>query len=239
MQKMVHKNLFHPSMVENGPKVSSKGLSSAIEKSRSSGHLNLSNFSLEAIPMTLLLIPLENSFAKTPDLSCSTLHWWDFPPFTKIILAVNRISSIPDDFCSSFTEINVLDLHQNCLQTIPPSISNLCQLTVLDISHNEITALPRELFKITSLISFNIAHNQVLEIPSHISAWTQLNKLDISHNRIQNLPNEIVDLPRLSDLNLSHNEITSLPADIHRLENLSQFDLNHNHLQFLPNSINQ
>ena len=87
---------------------------------------------------------------------------------TKVILACNKISEIspqvtllaycPPALLTSFSPqisnlaaLQVLDLHDNQLASLPDSLAELGQLTKLNISHNRFPLLPAPVFALKNL----------------------------------------------------------------------------------------
>ena len=66
-------------------------------------------------------------------------NWWDTVDMTKLILACNKISSIPPDI-SNLLGLQILDLHDNQLETLPESISSLsrCPELVTGLTSTEL-----------------------------------------------------------------------------------------------------
>ena len=93
-------------------------------------------------------------------------NWWDQVDMTKVILACNKISEISPQvvpaYCppalltfspqiSNLAALQVLDLHDNQLASLPDSLAELGQLTKLNISHNRFPLLPAPVFALKNL----------------------------------------------------------------------------------------
>ena len=58
-------------------------------------------------------------------------------------MASTCISSVFIIQISNLLGLQILDLHDNQLETLPDSISALTRLTKLNLSHNRLTSLPQ------------------------------------------------------------------------------------------------
>ena len=103
-----------------------------VKQARASGQLNLSNRGLVAVPAKVWTIgELDaDEQRKVSQVSMDQAmeeNWWEQVDMTKLILACNKISSIPSDI-SNLLGLQILDLHDNQLETLPESISSLSRL---------------------------------------------------------------------------------------------------------------
>ena len=81
--------------------------------------------------------------------------------------------------------LQILDLHDNQLETLPDSISTLTRMTKLNLSHNRLTALPPGIFSMLELHSLLASNNQVEEIDDRICDLNMLVNLDLAHNKLK------------------------------------------------------
>lgn len=116
--------------------------------------------------------------------------------------------------------LEILDLSDNQISTLPEDISPLKKLKQLNLSKNEIRFLPRSFLNSLRAANLDISHNQVIRfcwkhcgshviycflqiaaLPSCISRVTGLQVLKVDHNLISSLPQTI---SKLSTLRLSN-----------------------------------
>ena len=153
-------------------------------------------------------------------------------------LSDNNLSYIPPTI-GNLTSLTHLHLDFNNLTYLPNDIGNLTSLTILFLHCNRLTSLPDDIGNLTQLTSLNLFDNDLTSLPDTISNLGSLTELQISDNRLSSLPNGIWNLSLLSTLNVQNNQLTSLP-DIpeDRVTPLSQLKLSGNqNLRRLPDSI--
>ncbi|XP_041972439.1 leucine-rich repeat-containing protein 47-like [Aricia agestis] len=159
------------------------------------------------------------------------------------------------------TNINLLNISETCLTTIPNEIKNLInlqslllygnkiadfnqnitslpKLKVLDLSRNQIKTIPDSLNNMKELTSINFSSNEIEEMPK-MSAFPNLIIVDLSNNKLtQFLDTEGADLPHLTDLKIKGNEIEVIPSHIAKtLPALKNFDIGENKLKTIPGEL--
>ncbi|XP_076356296.1 leucine-rich repeat and calponin homology domain-containing protein 1-like isoform X1 [Tachypleus tridentatus] len=144
-----------------------------------------------------------NVIRSLPD-SVITLH-----SLTYLNLSRNHLSTIPPALCQ--LPLEVLDVSNNKLVSLPEEIGHMQCLMDLDVSCNEITILPPQIGDLQSLKSFNIRRNLLVELPPEFCEL-HLVKLDISGNRISSIPISLRQMKTLQELVLEHNPLTSPPS---------------------------
>ncbi|XP_076370793.1 leucine-rich repeat and calponin homology domain-containing protein 1-like isoform X3 [Tachypleus tridentatus] len=144
-----------------------------------------------------------NMIRSLPD-SIITLH-----SLTHLNLSRNQLSTIPPALCQ--LPLELLDVSNNKLVSLPEEIGHMQCLIDLDVSCNEITILPPQIGDLQSLRSFNIRRNLLVELPPEFCEL-HLVKLDISGNRISSLPTALRQMKMLQKLVLYHNPLTSPPS---------------------------
>ena len=98
--------------------------------------------------------------------------------------------------------IEVLDLRQEGITTLPVEIGQLTNLTSLNLIRNKLTQLPVEIGKLTNLISLHLHTNRLTQLPAEIGQLTNLTSLHLRANRLTHLPLEIGNLINLPSLML-------------------------------------
>jgi len=203
---------------------------------RKSGQLNLSNRGLVAVPEKVWTImePTEEEVKKQS--AGPSIHgaqedaWWDYQDLTKLILACNKISMIPDKI-SNLVSLTVLDLHDNQLETLPEAIGNLSCLTKLNLSHNKLKAVPEGVYCLKELRNLSLNNNSIETIGEKVSELNMLVSLDISNNLITSLHSNIGFLTQVSSLIASKNQLENLPKEMDFLRGLQTLDLCSNKLK--------
>ncbi|XP_068130637.1 volume-regulated anion channel subunit LRRC8E-like [Hyperolius riggenbachi] len=159
----------------------------------------------------------------------------------------------------SLTNLQMLDLRDNCLHTIEEIISlqHCRKLTVLRLWHNQIAyipdhirklkgleelclnnnkilILPPPLFLCTKLRHLDLSCNEIRELPPEVGVLQMLQYLSLSKNFLEDLPNELFFCQRLRILKLANNKLVSLSPKIGSLVNLVKLDIKGNKIDVLP-----
>ncbi|XP_041359115.1 leucine-rich repeat-containing protein 40-like [Gigantopelta aegis] len=205
-----------------------------LKQARKSGQLNISGRSLTQVPDAVWRINIDIpeecrdvSLANTED------RWWEQVDLTKLILASNWLTSLPEDL-KQLPALTVIDIHDNRLESLPDALGQLENLQKLDISRNHLTTLSSSLCHLKCLVSLHVEHNQLAELCDDIGRLDSLQDLDVSNNVLSTLPPSIGYLSQLSKLNVSNNKLVTLPPEIGDLNGLKYFDATHNQLVELP-----
>ena len=150
----------------------------------------------------------------------------------------NRLSILAEDALTSMTKLKDLNLADNQLAAIPPSLfqgkKGLDQLESLHLQNNSLTMMTSNLFfGLTGLLMLNLSHNA---ISSHImetetfSGLNDLRVLDLSYNRLTLIEVATFEaMTSLQALELSHNQLHTVNGDTFRgLEQLTILSLSNN-----------
>uniref|UniRef100_A0A3B3WZY9 Uncharacterized protein n=1 Tax=Poecilia mexicana TaxID=48701 RepID=A0A3B3WZY9_9TELE len=130
--------------------------------------------------------------------------------------------------------LSCLKLAYNRVLALPPTVGVLRALELLDLSNNQLKSLPPALFTLHRLRRLLLAGNLLPELPSEVKALALLTELDLSGNRLESLTSDLFNCLELRILNVSRNSIGSLPGGISALSHLSRLDLRSNSLEELP-----
>ncbi|KAK3092859.1 hypothetical protein FSP39_007993 [Pinctada imbricata] len=129
----------------------------------------------------------------------------------------------------SLRKLEVLNLSENVLESLPEDISKLGNLRELIVSNNLLSAFPaslclKENFR-QNLSLLDLCHNCLETLPLQICELESLVSLKVDHNKLQTLPPTIGRMKKLQFLSASNNCIRTLPASFMqlRLETLDLF----------------
>lgn len=168
----------------------------------------------------------------------------------------NKLSCLPDDM-HKMSRLRLLDLGENCFETIPfgaladlplsqlvlkknklsgtlieDPIDAMRSLQTLDISCNQI----KYLMPSTTIINFPVLHtlsasmNRLQELPD-MSSWSSLLTLSVDENGIGAIPESFMSLTKLRQADFSGNDIRVVPPELSRMDNLSMIRLSGNPLR--------
>ncbi|OWR55095.1 leucine-rich repeat-containing protein 47-like [Danaus plexippus] len=147
------------------------------------------------------------------------------------------LPSIPDEI-KSLVNLQSLLLYGNKLTEFNENITSLKKLKVLDLSRNQITSIPDSLNNMKELSSINFSSNKIDHMPA-FGDFPNLISIDLSNNKLTDFLNtEQANLPHLTDLKIKGNEIETLPGYIaSTMPSLKNFDIGENKLKTLPGEI--
>ncbi|GLS90855.1 serine/threonine protein kinase [Psychromonas marina] len=147
-----------------------------------------------------------------------------------------NISEFPMAILSLADSLEVLDLSDNKLSSLPTEIAQLSKLKIIFASNNCFTVLPEALGACPSLEMVGFKSNQIKCVPE-AALPAKLRWLILTDNHIEVLPESLGERPRLQKLALAGNRLTTLPTTMHKLENLELLRLSANQLTECPEQV--
>lgn len=143
------------------------------------------------------------------------------------------LEHFPEEIFALAESLEILDLSDNALSTLPEDLHRLTRLKVLFCSNNRFTHLPVALGRCAKLETIGFRSNQISEVsgaalppsvraliltdnalerlPDSLGQCHQLQKLMLTGNRLSSLPASLADCQRLELLRIASNRLTSLP----------------------------
>lgn len=109
-------------------------------------------------------------------------------------------------------------------------------LEILDLSNNQLSTLPNEFSQLKNLRVAFFNNNQFEEFPEVLAACPSLSMVSFKNNNIKTI-SETALSPNIRWLILTNNQLTTLPKAIGNLSKLQKFMLAGNQLQTLPNEL--
>eukprot|EP00795_Rhopilema_esculentum_P004854 gene4854-21183_t len=235
-----------------------------IKNARHSGQLNLSNRSLEEVPIQVWRINIDvPEEGKNVSLDTgSGDRWWEQVDLRKLILASNQIKELSSEI-RNLPALNVLDVHDNKLESLPDELSELQELSRLNLRPREARALCFPYYRdqllanwgqinvllgdchavsMTMLPSIQVLllnGNVLTELPDDFGNLVNVEDLDLGDNRLTSLPESFGNLQRLRKLNLGNNELENLPQGFRNLSVLQYLNLGNNKLKALPGGLDK
>uniref|UniRef100_A0A8R1J155 Uncharacterized protein n=1 Tax=Caenorhabditis japonica TaxID=281687 RepID=A0A8R1J155_CAEJA len=136
------------------------------------------------------------------------------------------------DLKNSFSKLKFIDLSNNNLDTLPPSLSTCETLESLILTNNALTtaSFPR-LSHLHNLHVFDASHNNLDKIPKSLTSRNLSHKLHtiiLTHNNIDEIPNSLVKLKALKDLKMDENKLKEVPTVLASLPKLKFLDISNN-----------
>jgi hypothetical protein len=143
------------------------------------------------------------------------------------------LETFPREILELADSLEVLDLSNNRLRSLPDDFDRLKKLKILFISQNQFEVFPSVLGRCDALSMVGFKSNQIREIPEH--AFPPLLRwLILTDNAIEALPNSIGNCAQLQKLMLAGNQLRSLPDEMKNCRNLELLRLGANPLERLP-----
>ncbi len=143
------------------------------------------------------------------------------------------LTSFPSEIFELADTLEILDLSNNMLSSIPKEISKLKRLKIAFFANNLFTSVPHEFKELKNLYMLGFKANQIEHfgenaLPLSIS-W-----LILTDNKISTLPNSMGNLKKLQKCALAGNRINSLPSSMQECKNLELLRLSANSLTEIP-----
>ncbi|TEW49258.1 leucine-rich repeat-containing protein kinase family protein [Psychromonas algicola] len=144
-----------------------------------------------------------------------------------------NLTTFPMEILSLADSLEILDLSNNQLSSLPDEIAQLTQLKIIFASNNQFTSLPSVLGLCPLLEMIGFKSNQITEVPAESLPLT-LRWLILTDNKITALPEMLGKRPRLQKLALAGNQLTHLPNSFSQLTNLELLRISANQLVAFP-----
>ncbi|MCL1112477.1 leucine-rich repeat-containing serine/threonine-protein kinase [Shewanella basaltis] len=143
------------------------------------------------------------------------------------------LSEFPVKLFELADTLEVLDLTDNQLSSLPDNFADLHQLKILFLSNNQFEHLPDVLGQCPNLDMIGFKANRIKQV-SDASIPKQTRWLILTDNQIEQLPDSLGQCYRLEKLALAGNRLTSLPASLANCHQLALIRLSANQLPALP-----
>lgn len=155
---------------------------------------------------------------------------------TRRLALSENLNTFPEQILSLADSLEVLDLSNNQLSSLPDSIAQLHKLKIIFISNNQFTTLPEALGQCANLEMIGIKSNKIRHVAEN-SLPPKLRWLTLTDNLIETLPDSLGERPRLQKLMLAGNRLTALPSTLSHAHNLELLRISANELTEFPSQI--
>ncbi len=143
------------------------------------------------------------------------------------------LDEFPEEIFDLAETLEVLNMTNNKLNTLPDDFGRLKNLKILFLSNNQFEEVPKVLSECPQLSMIGFRNNNISSFAEDILPLT-VRWLILTENHITTLPRSLGKLKYLQKLMLSGNQITSLPEELKNCENLELFRISANQLSSLP-----
>ncbi|GIC75742.1 leucine-rich repeat-containing protein kinase family protein [Moritella sp. F3] len=147
-----------------------------------------------------------------------------------------NLTAFPLEILSLADSLEILDLSNNQLTTLPVEIAQLTKLKILFASNNQFVTLPEVLGQCPNLEMVGFKSNQINQVPE-TSLPVKLRWLILTDNRLEVLPDSLGERPRLQKLALAGNCLTALPETMSQCHNLELVRISANRLTECPEQL--
>lgn len=144
-----------------------------------------------------------------------------------------NLTSFPLEIISLADSLEILDLSNNQLTSLPKELAKLTKLKIIFASNNNFETLPEVLGQCDNLEMVGFKSNRINQVPAN-SLPEKLRWLILTDNRIELLPDSLGDRPRLQKLALAGNMLTELPLTMAQLTKLELVRISANRLTECP-----
>lgn len=143
------------------------------------------------------------------------------------------LKEFPREILDLLDTLEILDLSNNPLSSLPGDISRLHKLKIAFFSDCNFTTFPSQLAQCRSLEMIAFKGNGMTTIPPHAFP-RKLRWLILTNNLISSLPASIGQCHKLQKCMLAANRLTSLPDEMAHCRKLGLLRLSSNKLESLP-----
>ncbi len=154
---------------------------------------------------------------------------------THLTLSEN-LTSFPTEILSLADTLEILDLSNNQLSTLPNELKQLKRLKIIFASNNQFEILPESLGQCECLEMVGFKSNKIKHVPAS-SLPVKLRWLILTDNKIPSLPNTLGERPSLQKLALAGNQLSQLPTNLAQLINLELVRISANKLTEFPDQL--
>lgn len=143
------------------------------------------------------------------------------------------LTTFPAEILDLADSLEILDLSNNALTTLPDSFAKLHNLRIAFFNNNNFETVPEVLAQCPNLSMIGFKANQIATVPAE-SLPAKTRWLILTDNRLQALPETLGQLPQLQKLMLAGNRLQVLPETMAACQKLELIRLAANQLDHLP-----
>ncbi len=148
----------------------------------------------------------------------------------------DQLKSFPLEILSLADSLEILDLSNNQLSSLPDELIQLKKLKIIFASNNQFKILPEVLGQCENLEMVGFKANRIKQVPAN-SLPQKLRWLILTDNQIETLPDALGGRINLQKLALAGNKLTTLPKSMAQLHNLELVRISANQLTECPDQL--
>jgi hypothetical protein len=147
-----------------------------------------------------------------------------------------NLTSFPIEILSLADSLEILDLSNNQLTSLPQELMQLSKLKIIFASNNLFETLPEVLGQCANLEMVGFKANNINQVPDN-ALPAKLRWLILTDNKIAVLPDTLGERPRLQKLALAGNRLSALPKTLSQCKNLELVRISANRLTECPEQL--
>lgn len=133
-------------------------------------------------------------------------YWEDCRPLMQNVVEALQINNIEDVTYEDIAKIEMMNLSNQELSSLPKIISKFKALRYLALPGNNFNVIPKVIYGFKDLEVLNFAYNKISEIPKELSKLDNLQVLNFYSNDICKIDDNFKDIKNLKALMLSSNK---------------------------------
>lgn len=134
-------------------------------------------------------------------------------------LTNNRLTTLPDEF-ARLRQLRIAFFSHNHFEEVPTVLSQCPNLSMVGFKSNKITTIAENSLP-SSVRWLILTDNHLEQLPASLGQCVRLQKLMLAGNRLRSLPSEMAACQNLELIRLSANQLTALPPWLFSLPRLS------------------
>ena len=143
------------------------------------------------------------------------------------------LTEFPIEIFDLADSLEILNLSDNHLRSLPADLGRLNQLKIIFLSNNDFEEVPEVLADCPNLLMVGFKSNKIRVLGEN-SLPPNVRWLILTDNQLERLPDSIGQLHQLQKLMLAGNQLRSLPDEMAACQNLELVRLAANQLESLP-----
>ncbi|MCE7555091.1 leucine-rich repeat-containing protein kinase family protein [Aliivibrio fischeri] len=147
-----------------------------------------------------------------------------------------QLTEFPKEILSLADSLEILDLSNNQLTTLPNEINQLSKLKIFFASNNPFTVFPDALAQCENLEMIGFKSCQIKQI-SESAFPPKLRWLILTNNQLETVPDALGECNLMQKLALAGNKLTELPNSLSQLHNLELLRISANQLTKCPDQL--
>ncbi|MGD1852986.1 MAG: protein kinase [Leptolyngbyaceae cyanobacterium] len=144
-----------------------------------------------------------------------------------------NLTEFPPEILELSDSLEILDLSNNQLKTLPPEFSQLKKLRVVFFNNNQFEEFPEVLAACPNLSMISFKSNKIKTI-GETALSPNIRWLILTNNQLTSLPRSMGNLTKLQKCMLAGNQLQTLPDEMASCKSLELIRLAANQLQTLP-----